>query len=177
MSYMATLSESQSKAADWVLCTDSKELPCHSLLLSSFSSVLSGLQETKPRDDGKIAVPFRGNYQAAEQFLQFCYHRNPVVLSLEESYELSLLSHEWNIPGLSLFFCSMHDWISQLKELGHVLEMHNAMILCRPCKSVRCQSRQAYLTGQPAARDPDKSFQRKSQGYGCAGLGITCRPV
>ena len=68
MSYMATLFERQSKAADWVLCTDSKELPCYSLLLSSASSVLSGLQETKPREDGKIAVPFRGSYQAAQKF-------------------------------------------------------------------------------------------------------------
>ena len=28
-----------------------------------------------------------------------------MVLSVEECYELSLLSHEWNIPGLSLFCC------------------------------------------------------------------------
>ena len=104
---MATQSESQFKAADWVLCTEGKELPCHSRLLSLVSPVLSGLQETEPREDGKIAVPFRGSHQAAEKFLQFCYHHNPVVLSVEESYELAVLSHKWDIQGLSLFCCRM----------------------------------------------------------------------
>ena len=160
MSYMATLSESQSKAADWVLCTESKELPCHSLLLSSVSSVLSGLQGSKPREVGKIAVPFRGSHHAAEKFLQFCYQCNPGVLSIDESYKLALLSHEWGIQGmpplLVLLLAVNLTRLQDLIGLETVLELRKAMLLCRPHKAVRRQSCQACLSvfGDAAAQEP-----------------------
>ena len=144
---MATVSKIQSQAADWVLCTDSKELPWHSLLLTSVSPVLSGLLETKPREDGKISVPFRGSYQAAENFLQFCYHHNPVVLSVEECYELSLLSHEWNIQGLSVF-CCMTGTYNIKKDCGPVCETISTMQILSAGLASLCDDRFVRLASR-----------------------------
>ena len=87
--------ESQSEEADCVLIAESRELACHSLLLCPLSPVLAGLQDTRPRKDGKKVVPFNGTYRAALKFLQFCYHQldlQALQLSAEETCELAATS-------------------------------------------------------------------------------------
>ena len=71
LSYLKRLSQDRLIAADAVICADSKELPCHLLLLSCISPVLADLEGTRPREDGQRAIPFTKDLHIAERFLEW----------------------------------------------------------------------------------------------------------
>ena len=99
MSYLKNLSQDRLNAADAVICAESKELPCHLLLLSCISPVLAGLEGTRPREDGKWAIPFTKSPHIAERLLEWAYCRGPMNLSAAEARQLAEVSHAWDIPG------------------------------------------------------------------------------
>ena len=94
MSYLKNLSQDRLNAADAVICAESKELPCHLLLLSCISPVLAGLEGTRPREDGKWAIPFTKSPHIAERLLESLMN-----LSAAEARQLAEVSHAWDIPG------------------------------------------------------------------------------
>ena len=60
---MATLSSTQSEAADLVLCTDSKELPCHSRLELGFPSVArTGTTGNQAKRGQQDSYSFQGRF-------------------------------------------------------------------------------------------------------------------
>ena len=99
MSYLKIMSRDRLNAADAVICVDSKDLPCHLILLSSISPVLADFESTKPREDGKWAIPFTRSLHIAERFLEWAYCRGPLNLTATEAMQLAELSHTWEIPG------------------------------------------------------------------------------
>ena len=99
MSYLRNMSRDRLNAADAVICVDSKELPCHLLLLSCISPVLAGLEGTRPREDGKWAIPFTRSLHTAERFLEWAYCRGPMNLIAREAMHLAEVSYKWDIPG------------------------------------------------------------------------------
>ena len=109
MSYLKHLSRDRLEldAADAVICVDSKELPCHLVLLSCISPVLAssaGLEGTRPRDDGRRVITFTKSLHTAEIFLEWAYCRGPMNLTATEAMDLAIVSHTWDIPGKFLPF-------------------------------------------------------------------------
>jgi len=97
--YMNCLPDGMADTADWVLVLkNGVELPCHSQILSAHSPVLLGLSETKPREDGKIAIPFSRDLDVADGFLRWIYRIKPTLTPLLAE-ELAYLGDEWNISG------------------------------------------------------------------------------
>ena len=95
------MSRDNLSAADAVICVDSKELPCHLILLSSISPVLAGLEGTRPREDGRWVIPFTSSrgLPIAEKFLEWAYCRGPMNLIAREAMHLAEVSYKWDIPG------------------------------------------------------------------------------
>ena len=99
MKYLSKVSQARIDDTDAVLCVASQELPCHLLLLSCISPVLAGIEGTRPREDGKRAIPFTKDLHVAERFLEWAYCRGPMNLTATEAMHLAELSHTWDIPG------------------------------------------------------------------------------
>lgn len=86
-----------------LLCADGKELPCHSLILSTVSpAVAAGVK----REDGKIAVPLQVpgmglmTGDVGEAFCGWLYKRDEKDPSVREAKLLAEIARVWEIPGV-----------------------------------------------------------------------------
>jgi len=90
-------------SADWQLvCNDGKELPCHSLILSTVSKVFADLLESTemPKKGELIDVPFNGSGALGEWFLEWVYQRKrSLFFTVEVAYHLATLGHYLDSPG------------------------------------------------------------------------------
>jgi len=90
------------ECTDWQLvCTDGKKL-CHSLVLSSVSTVLREARNStrKPRVGEVVEVPFNYSTQLPDVFLQWAYKRTTShISSMEVLIILAGLGHDLGVAG------------------------------------------------------------------------------